>query len=66
MISRSVISMADVIDARAAFRRVVFDQIDRAATPSERKERIMIAWQTGHLDAAEAAQWIAVAGLDAA
>ena len=56
----------NVISIGAVLRRIVLKLIDAETCPSEKKARIMIAYQTGHLSAAEAEEWIVLQGLETA
>lgn len=56
----------NVISIGAALRAIVLRLIDAETDPTERKARIMIAYQTGHLTAEEAEDWIVLQGLEAA
>lgn len=47
-------------------RSFVLNLIDCCADPAEKKARIMIALENGHITAEEAEDWIVVCGLEAA
>ena len=53
----------NVISIGEALRRIVLRMIDAETDPSERKARIMIARQHGHLSDEEAEDWIVLGGL---
>lgn len=57
---------ATVIQAGLLFRGLVLALIERETDPSERKARIMIARDHGHLTDAEAEEWLVLEGLEAA
>lgn len=56
----------NVISIGDALRAIVLRLIDAETDPSERKARIIIAYQHGHLSADEAEEWIVLQGLEAA
>lgn len=53
----------NVVSIGEALRRVVLRLIDTETDPAERKARIMIAYQHGHLTADEVEDWLAAGGL---
>lgn len=53
----------NVVSIGEALRRVVLRLIDKETDPTERKARIMIAYEHGHLTAEEAEEWIVLQGL---
>lgn len=55
--------MGEVISIGAALRRIVLRLIDRETDPAERKARILIAMEHGHIAPDEAEDWIVVEGL---
>lgn len=57
---------SNVIEAGLLFRGIILGLIERERDPSEKKARILIAREHGHLTDAEAEEWIALAGLEAA
>jgi hypothetical protein len=57
---------ANVIAAGWLFRGLVLALIERETDPAEKKARIMIAREHGHLTDQEAEEWIVLAGLEAA
>jgi hypothetical protein len=57
---------SNVVSIGPALRRVVLRLIDAETDPTERKIRVMIAYQTGHLTAQEAEDWIVLQGLESA
>lgn len=56
----------NVISIGDALRGIVLRLIDAETDPAERKARIIIAYQHGHLSADEAEEWIVLQGLEAA
>lgn len=63
--SAEPIILAPVFDLRAFTKRLIEPCIEAAADPSDMKERIMIAYEHGHLTAEEAEVWIVLRGLEA-
>lgn len=57
--------MSAVFDLRAFAKRLIEAGIKAADDPSDMKERIMIAYEHGHLTAEEAEVWIVLQGLEA-
>ena len=57
--------LAPVFDLRAFTKRLIEAGIEAATDPSDMKERIMIAYEHGHLTAEEAEVWIVLRGLEA-
>jgi hypothetical protein len=53
----------NIVSIGAALRRVVLRLIDSETDPTERKARIMIAYQYGHLSADEVEDWLSAGGL---
>lgn len=53
----------NIIAAGQLFRGIVHALIRRETDPAERKARIMIAFEHGHLTADEAEEWIVLGGL---
>lgn len=53
----------NVVSIGEALRRLVLRLIDTETDPTERKARIMIAYQHGHLTAEEAEDWIVLGGM---
>ena len=53
------------MDLRIFAKRLIERLIEIEADPSEKKQRIMIAYEHGHLTATEAEDWIVLAGLGA-
>lgn len=53
----------NVLNIGPVLRRVVLRLIDQETDPAEKKQRIIIAYETGHLTAEEAEDWIVAAGL---
>ena len=53
----------EVISIGGALRQIVLRLIDAETDPTERKARVMIAYQHGHLTAEEAEDWIVLGGL---
>lgn len=56
----------NVIQAGNVFRGIVFAMIKAEINPAEKKARIMIAWEHGHLTADEAEEWIVLCELETA
>ena len=54
----------NVVSISGTLRAIVLRLIDAETDPSEVKARIMIAYQTGHLSAHEAEEWIVMRGLE--
>jgi len=52
------------LDLRIFAKRLIERFIEIEADPSEKKHRIMIAYQHGHLTAEEAEDWIVLGGLE--
>lgn len=50
----------------AAARRAVLAIIDRETDPSERKAKILLARETGHITDEEVEEWLVLAGLEGA
>lgn len=61
MLHERVAPEPTIIAAGALFRGIVMSLIETDLT--ERKARIMIAWEHGHLSAGEAEDWIVVGGM---
>jgi len=59
-------NMGNVISISSHLRAIVLRLIDAESDPAERKARIMIAYQHGHLTAEEAEEWIVLQGLEIA
>lgn len=57
---------SNVIEAGFLFRGIILALIEREQDPAEKKARILIAREHGHLTNHEAEEWIALAGLEAA
>lgn len=57
---------ATSFDLSAFSKRIVLSAIEGAESDGERKARIIIAYQHGHLTAEEAEEWIVLQGLEAA
>lgn len=53
-----------VVDCRHLFRGLILGLIHRETDPAEKKARILIAREHGHLTDEEASDWIAIAGLE--
>lgn len=53
----------NVISIGAMLRRIVLRLIDVEADPAERKARILIAYEHGHLTAEEVEDWIVLGGM---
>jgi len=62
--SMDQLPVEDPTSFRAHSRRLVQSLIDREADPSEKKARILLAMEHGHLSPAEAEEWIALAALE--
>lgn len=58
-----VIAPPEPANLRAICKRIVLGFIEREADLSEKKARIMIAWEHGLITAEEAEEWIVLGGM---